>query len=171
MSEKATEVVRTGLAVGGLGITYQAALIDGKTLAFETAVDQTMDREELDDYLDTFIGAAKRQQAIEELPLVKQNLATNLAMLRNDEKERAKAIARIEARSTIVSGTRRNPRPPSEGDQNNLAQFEQRIARTKAAINAARARIPYLEAIIARQTPPEPFPQPERDEEEAAAAA
>jgi hypothetical protein len=149
----------TALAVAGLGITYQATLIDGKTLAFETAIDNTVDRPELDGFLDTFIGAAKRQQAIEELPLVKQSLSANTQTLHEQERARARAVADGQARISASNASRRNPRPETPAsDVAALAQFDQRISQLKSAIAAARARIPYLEAIIDRREPPEMFP-------------
>ncbi len=164
----AAEGDRKGLAVAGLALTYQATLIDGKTLAFETAVDATMAREDLDGALDDWIGACRRQQAIEELPLVKAGLYANKATLRDQERARAKLGAEIDARQVIE---RRNKRPVPEGATAGLQQFEQPIQRLKAAIATSSARIPYLEAIIARKEPPELFPQPARDQEDAADAA
>ena len=168
---KAAETRQTALAVSGLGITYQATLIDGKTLAFETAIDNTTDREDLDGVLDTFIGAAKRQQAIEELPLVKQSLSTNLQTLRDQERARAEAVAGSQARISVVNSGRRTPREIPEGDKAAVMQFDQRISQIKAAVAAARARIPYLEAVIARREPPELFPVAQPDVGEAADAA
>ena len=167
---KPAEIVKEpGVTIGGLGITYQATLIDGKQLAFETAIDNTVDREELDRTLDTFIGAAKRQQAIEELPLVKEALSVNLATLRQKETERAQAIAAQDARAALSEmerprGTRRhagNANQPltAGGPDAAVMQANQMIEALKAKIAAARARIPYLQAIIDRREPPDPFPQ------------
>lgn len=165
MSDK---IEKSGLAIGGLGITYQATIIDGKTLAFETAVDQTMDRKELDEFMDTFIGAAKRQQAIEELPLVKQSLHANKATLAAQIRARAEIIAGAQARMGKANENRRVAREMSDGDKGSIAQFDQRISQLKTAIAAAEARVPYLEAIIDRRDPPEMFPVLGADEAEAA---
>lgn len=171
----ATPVLRTGLAIGALGITYQAELLPGKTIAFETSVDRTMDREELDGFMDTFIGAAKRQAAIEELPLVIQALHANRQQLKDEEKKRAGLVAGMQARQDLRAierprGTHR-AQPIENGDQANLMQQDQAISRLKAAIRAAEARVPYLKALIARQDPPEPLPIAVEDEEGAAEAA
>ncbi len=159
---------KNGLAVAGLGLTYQGTLLDGQTLAFETTVDATMDRKDLDDCLDAWIGACDRQQAKKELPLVKAGLYANKATLRDQERAKAKLAAEIDARQVIE---RRNKRPTPEGATAGLQQFDQRIQQLKAAIATSSARIPYLEAIIARKEPPELFPQPDRDLEDAADAA
>lgn len=178
----ATPVVKSGLAIGALGITYQAELLPGKTLAFETHVDRTMDRAELDEVLDTCIGAAKRQAAIEELPLVYQSLHANRLRLKEEEQKLARIETGMKARDALRQmerphGTRRPQAPaPENGDEAQIAQFTQTIANLRSAIRAGEARVPYLKALIERREPPEQFPQPEeKDEiriaEEGAAAA
>lgn len=178
MSDKSTIVTRTGLAIGALGLTYQAELLPGKTLAFETAVDATMGREELDGYMDDWIGACKRQAALEELPLVIQSLHANRMRLRDEEKKRAVLVANSQARERLRAserphGTRRDRAEPlaESGDAANLAQADQMIANVRSAIRSAEARIPYLRALVAREEPPEPFPATETEEDEEGAAA
>ena len=132
---RTTRVEPTPLAVGALGITYQATLIDGKTLAFEMAIDGTMDRESLDGELDKLTGAAKRQQAIEELPLVRQSLHTNLATLAEMKRQRAVAAANVQGRVSAANAGRRNPRPVVAGsDEANLKQLDQKVEQYEVTV-------------------------------------
>jgi hypothetical protein len=53
-------------------------------------------------------------------------------------------------------------------DVNALAQFDQRIMEINGQIEGARAAIPYLEAVIAGEEPPELYPDAANDQREAA---
>lgn len=160
---------RTGVAIGGLGITYQATLIDGRTVAFETAIDLTATQADIDDVLDVIAAATKRQQAIEELPAVRDALSFTLAQLASMKKQRAALVAGHQAKHSAMNANRRNPKPLEAGSTDaNLAQIDQTIAATEQKIRVAKARIPYLEAIRDRREPPDPFPQYSEDAAEAA---
>lgn len=143
----------------GIGITYQLQLDSTQTLAFEVAADVEISRSELDDILDRVGGAAERRQAMLELPICKMNLLTNLKMLANQREARAKAVAVSAARIERLTGSRRKPVPMALGDENAISEFDKRIMQIEGSIKTGEMRIPYLEAIIARQPPPELFPE------------
>lgn len=168
MSEQTVAVNRRGVAIPGVEITYQATLIDGKQLAFVLAEDATISREDLDELLDRYVGASRRQQAIEELPLVRANLSSNRKLLLLQRRERAKAEGGSHARMALVGSARRNPRPMPVGDENAVAQFDARIAQIETQIKHAELRIPYLEALIDRREPPDPSGFVSQDMAEAA---
>jgi hypothetical protein len=159
MSDGPAEVKRLPLPVGAMAVTYQITIGDGRTMAFETAVDATVAREDLDGLLDTMGGAAERRQAIFELPLVKANLFANRELLADQEKGRANAIANLQAHVEIRSRGSRPQAQPVPSDVNAVAQFDDRIAKIKAQIKTAELRIPYLEALIDRRDPPDLFPE------------
>jgi hypothetical protein len=152
------EVVRTALPVGAIAVTYQITIGEGRTIAYETAVDSTVDRPELDEILDLVGGAAERRQAIFELPLQKASLRANRELLDLQHKAKRRAEADVSAREAVRGRGGRSVEP-KPSDVNAIAQFDERIAKIQAQIKLAEQQIPYLEALIAREEPPELFPE------------
>lgn len=157
--------------VPGLRVTYQMQIGDGRVIAYEAAVDSTIDRQDLDELLDRCGGAAERRQAVYELPMVRAGLYTNRELLAAQRKARATTHAQAMARHHSQQQGRRNVIPMAAPDANAIAQFDQRILDLQRQIRNAELRIPYLEAVIARQPPPELFPEAEPEPVEAAEAA
>ena len=145
-------------AVPGMRITLQGPIApDGKSMAWEIVEDQTLDQKDLDEILDRAWSATRRQSAIEELPIVEASLYKCRKLIITARKERAMAAAAQEAARS--SNPRRNPRVmenPQEATR--LAQYDARILQIEEQIIVDEARIPYLEAIIARKEPPSPLP-------------
>jgi len=163
MSEDRTVVEQ--VPVPGMQITFQAPLSpDGKGINFVLALPAEITEGDLDLRLDLIGKATRRQQAIEELPIVKQSLYSNLKLLQTARKEHAAAQARHEAKAAARNKNLRNQvELPSD-----LAQHDARILQIEGQIAGARTRIPYLEAIIAGREPPELFPLSANDKAEAA---
>ncbi len=144
------------IAVPGMRITLQFPISpDGKTIAWEIVEDQTASAEDLDEVTERAWSVTRRLSALEELPIIKASLYKCRKLLVTARKERAMAIAQQEA---AHSGPRRNPRPANPQDQQRLMQYDTRVLQIEEQIIVDEARIPYLEAIIARKDPPEPLP-------------
>lgn len=157
MVDKAFEVRAT--EIPAMKVTYQAPIApDGQGIAFELAIDSTVDRQELDQRLDLVIGAARRQAAVEELPRIKALIVTKQEALRKDIEGRAAALARQHQNVVTMTGQRRREAPARSDDVNAVAQFDARISETRQTIKTAFLRLPYLEAIIAGLEPPDMFP-------------
>jgi hypothetical protein len=162
LSDKTISVDAT--LIPGMKITVQGPISpDGQTLAFELPVDALLSRPMLDERLDVLTGALRRQRAIEELPLTKASLVTNLGLYAAQRKARATHEAAMNARIAARSANRRVEAEAAAGDVNALSQFDARLAQIDGQIKLARARIPYLEAIIAGDEPPELFPEAAND--------
>ena len=146
------------IAVPGMRITLQGPISpDGKTMAWEIVEDQTADAASLDELMDRAWGVQRRQSAIEELPIVRESLFKNQKLIITARKERAMAVASMEAARD------RTPRRNLQANQNpqdaqRLLQYDTRVLQIEEQIILCEARIPYLEAIIARKEPPEPLP-------------
>lgn len=144
--------------VPGMRIIFQGPISpDGLGVSFDVAVDATIDRPELDLLLDTVAGARRRQAAVEELPLVRQNLRAKTEQLKTARREKADHEARMAAREAALSNRRRVPVPANMQDQTNLQQHVNTILQIEEQIELCKVRIPYLEAIIAGDDPPDPL--------------
>lgn len=148
--------------IPGMQITFQGPLgPDGLGIAFQVAVDSTIDRRDLDELLDRVGGARRRQAAMEELPIVRQSLAANLKLLETAKREKEVHIARMQGRVTQLGARRRGEVANSPQDVNALSQHDQRILQIEGQIAGAQERIPYLEALIDRREP-DPVEAPAR---------
>ncbi len=164
MSNESNVVER--VAIPGMQITFQSPLSpDGKGLNFVIACESTIASGDLDQRLDLIAAAVRRQQAVEELPIVKQSLSANLKLLKTAKKEQATAVARHEAKAaTRNKGLRNQVELPAS----DLVQHDNRILQIEGQIAGAQTRIPYLEALIEGREPPELFPVSAKDQAEAA---
>jgi hypothetical protein len=163
MTDKAIEVRAT--EVPGMQIEFQGPIgPDGLGVGFRIAVDATISLEDLNIQLDIVAKATRRQRAMEQLPLEKQRLSANLKLLKTAEIDRARHKAQMSGR--VIQ--RRGGSVEMPQDVNALAQFDQRIMEINGQIEGARAAIPYLEAVIAGEEPPELYPDAANDQREAA---
>jgi hypothetical protein len=150
-------------------ITYQMPLGGaGQGLSFEVAAAARIPPEALGEILDNLGSEARRQLAVEQLPNIKADLFVNLKLLRDQKVGRAKAMAQQQANMDRNSINRRREAQPLPADAAAVSQFDARIMDLEGHIEAARKRIPYLEAIIDRRDPPELFPEIEAEYAEAA---
>src|SRR6185503_1198460 len=95
--------------VPGMQITFQAPVSpDGKRMEFVLACPAEITEGDLDARLDLIAKATRRQQAIEELPIVKQSLHSNIRLLQIARKEHATAVARHEAKAAARNKNLRN---------------------------------------------------------------
>jgi hypothetical protein len=157
MSDKVVEVRAT--EIPGMRIKFSAPISpDGAGMEFEVGVDATIDRPELDLLLDTVASARRRQAAIEELPLERQGLYRNSELLKIARREKAAHEARMGARLTALGARRRGEVMPNPQDVNALSQHDNRIMQIEEQIERAKARIPYLEALIDNREPPDYLP-------------
>lgn len=140
-------------------ITYQIALGEGETIAYEVGEDTGIDRAGLDQVLDLIGGAAARRKAMFELPFHEARLFKNRQLLVSQRHERAKADAQADARVALRSQGRRSQVERMPQDINTVAQFDGRILEIEKTIKSDEMRIPYLKAIIAGETPPPLFPE------------
>ena len=162
MTDKAIEVRAT--EVPGMQIEFQGPIgPDGLGVGFRIAVDQTISSADLDELLDRVGGARRRQKAIEELPIEKMSLVANLQLLKTAELDRARHKAQMTGRAERLGTRRRGEVEPSPQDVNALSGHDQRIMQIQGQIEGARARIPYLEAIIEGREPPELYPEAAND--------
>ena len=155
--DKVVEVRAT--EVPGMRIKFSAPISpDGTGIEFDTAVDATISGPDLDELLDRIGKARRRQAAIEELPMEQQALQRNIGLLAVARAEKAAHVQRTEGKIEIIGARRRNPVQPSLQDQNALTQHDSRIMQIEEQIARSKARIPYLEALIAGREPPDQFP-------------
>jgi hypothetical protein len=167
MTDKAIEVRAT--EVPGMQIEFQGPIgPDGLGVGFRIAVDATIGLEDLNIQLDIVAKATRRQRAMEQLPLEKQRLSANLNLLKTTERERARHLAGMTARTQKLQANRRNPVEPMAQDTQGLIGHDNEIRRINGHIEGARAAIPYLEAVIAGEEPPELYPDAANDQREAA---
>lgn len=145
--------------ISGMKIAYQVPVGEGSVIAYEAAVDTTIDTADLNELLDRIGNAAERRRAIYELPMVKAGLYANRQLLTSQREERAKVFATAQAKLQAMQQGRRNVVPMAMPDVNAIAQFDNRILDLQRQIKAAELRIPYLEAVIAGEEPPELFPE------------
>ena len=158
MSDKEKNIVER-VEVPGMQITFGGPLSpDNKGLTFVIAADALIPELALNERLDIVGRAFRRQAAFEELPIVKQSLHANRELLKKAKMELASHKARMDAREAQLMVNRRQKVDPNPQDVNALSQHDQRILQIEGQIEGAKARIPYLEAIIAGDEPPEPFP-------------
>lgn len=150
-------------------ITYQIQIGEGQTVAFEIGEDTEVGLDGLKRVLALASDATAVERAKFELPFHKARLFANRELLKSQLRERAKADAQMQARVVQMTGTRRNQVPPAQQDVNTVAQFDNRILELQKTIRSDELRIPYLEAVIAGEKPPELFPEIE-DEPQAMAA-
>jgi hypothetical protein len=146
------------IAIPGMRVTYQVQIGDGQTIAYEVGVDATIAREDLDELFDRVGGAAARRKAVFDLPLTELSLAGAKAMLVQQRKAHAAAVATQEAHIQRMSENRRNQAQATQVDVMAVAQFDQRIMQLERQIVQDTRMVEYLKAIIAGETPPELFP-------------
>lgn len=162
MTDKAIEVRAT--EVPGMQIEFQGPIgPDGLGVGFRIAVDATISLEDLNIQLDIVAKATRRQRAMEQLPLEKQRLSANLKLLKTAEIDRARHKAQMQVRKE-----RRGKEIEMPQEINSLEQFDRRVMEINGQIEGARAAIPYLEAVIAGEEPPELYPDAANDQREAA---
>lgn len=82
--------------VPALGMSYQFGIVEGVTLVFQTHIDATTDRRDLDDLLDHVAGAAERQKAKIELPEIRRRRDVALKQLEIAERDYVSSQARFE---------------------------------------------------------------------------
>ncbi len=90
---------------------------------------------------------------------MRQSLYANTKLLAKARVEKANALANV--RASRPAKERRLQPMTTPAETSTAAQHDQRILQIEGQIEGARARIPYLEAIIAREEPPELYPDPE----------
>ncbi len=162
MTDKAIEVRAT--EIPGMRVTFQGPISpDGVGMAFEMVADSTIHPDDLNKSLDMMFDARRRLAAREELPIVKQSLHANTLLLKTAELDRARHKAQMTGRVEKIAPRRRDQVEPNPQDVNALSQHDQRILQIAGQIEGARARIPYLEAIIEGREPPELFPEAAND--------
>ncbi len=159
MSDEEKFAGMRGVAVPGMRITYQAPIApDGKTIAWEMVVDDTMHEEDLAERTEIAWKVTRRLSALEELPIVRASLYKCEKLLATARKERAMAYAQIEA-ARERPGRRLQQVNQNPQDAQRLMQYDTRVLQIEEQIIVDEARIPYLEAIIARKEPPSPLPK------------
>jgi len=150
MSDKATPVVETGIAIGALCITRQVALKQGKeTIGFQVAIDSTTDHQTLDDLMDTISHVADRER-------LKADLAERLDALRVAQEQPAAIDKEIErlmrdkaahyaGMQAAHSLKKRLDFVPNERQQADLDKYEQAIANAKLNKKNFTRDIPIIE--------------------------
>ena len=152
-------VVSQRVEIPGMQITFGGPLSpDNKGLTFVLAADALIPELELNDRLDVVGRAFRRQAAIEELPIIKQSLYANRKLLATARAEKAAHEARMGGRVEQLGARRRGAVQATPQDVNALSQHDQRILQIQGQIEGAEARIPYLQALVDGEKPPELFP-------------
>jgi hypothetical protein len=149
------------IAVPGLKIAYQIQIGDGGTplIAYEAAVDSTIDTHDLNELLDRISSAAARQKAIHDLPLSKLRLVQNLDKREKISRDLALASKTAAEEAQKRRGERVREVPMAQAALTQITQLSNALAETEAIINHDRLRIPYLEAVIDGRPPPDLFPE------------
>jgi hypothetical protein len=156
-----------------LRITYQIQLGEGQAIAYEIGEDASIPRKDLDELLDRIGSAADRRKAVFDLPFHQARLMSNLELLEKlrrelDNDNKRLSNAEIQKQANVVIGSRNRNRevPASPADVNAVAQYaqavtnrENEILQVENTIKSDEIRIPYLQAIIAGDPPPDLFPE------------
>lgn len=154
MAKQAPDTVEARpVEVNALGITYQIALEEGRTIAYESKVDATCSTEDMDELLDRLHDATERQLARVNLPKAKGKLKIARIQLRMQEQLHARTESEQLAHHRL--SRKQGEFRPSEAQRNNLTGIETSIARFRADLPIIEWEIARLEAIIARREPPE----------------
>lgn len=148
------------IAVPGLKIAYHIQIGEGQQIAYEAAVDSTVDQQDLNELLDRLGTAAERRKAIHDLPYAKLRLRQNREKLAKAEKALHEAISKQEAHVQQLVQTRRNANAaqPLPTDINAVTQAQSTLQGIIDTIRFDELEIPRLEAIIAGRPPPEEPP-------------
>jgi len=142
-----------------LRITYQIQLGEGQAIAYEIGENTSIPRKDLDELLDRIGSAAERRKAVFDLPFHQARLLSNLELL--EKQKRALALAEIQKQANIVtmSRNRNKEAPAAPADINAVMQHQNSVMQTEATIRSDEIRIPYLQALIAGEPPPDLFPE------------
>jgi hypothetical protein len=155
MSDKATTVVESGIAIGALCITRQVALRPNKdTVTFQVAIDSTAGKEELNLLMDTISDVADRERMKadlgEHLEALKVAQAQPLQMDKEVERlsrDRATALAGMQARHSM--SRKRLDFQLSPQNQSDLDKYDAAIANAKLSKKNFARDIPIIEWEVA----------------------
>ena len=145
-----------------LRITYQIQLGEGQAIAYEIGEDSAIARSDLDELLDRIGSAAERRKAVFDLPFHQARLMSNLELLEKQKRALAEAEARQQANVVVMSRNRNREAAPAPGDVNAVLQHQNAVMQTENTIRSDEIRIPYLQAVIAGEPPPDLFPEVKR---------
>ncbi len=143
--------------VPGMQINFQSPIgPSGKIIAFVLGVDALASKEYLDERLDVLAGAARRQDAFEQLRLDQNSLAANRKLLAKAKAARNAAQHGLDAKLTLVGASRRREPDPTKvapHDVNAVMQHDQRITEIEGQIAGCEERIPFWKAILRGEEP------------------
>ncbi len=129
--------------VPGARITYTHQASSGRTFGFETLIEQMADREVIDGILDTWVGAATRQQA--KIELLKAEHDLHLVEKRIRLLERDRIFKQEEWRLSRERSGRRTRTgedwQPSVQQQANLDQIDKSIQDEKETLETIKRSI------------------------------
>jgi hypothetical protein len=143
------------IEVNALGISYQVNLGGDRQVSFETKLDSTADKVEIDTLLDTIHASVDRQQARIKLPEARGRLNIAHVQLRLHEREYAKEEAMQSARFAV--SRKQGEMRRSEAQIAKLSNIQTSIDRFRADIPILEWEIERLQAVIdGTDIPPEP---------------
>ncbi len=137
------EFVPQRIDVPGARITYTHQASSGRTFGFETLIEQMADREVIDGILDTWVGAATRQQAKIELLKAEHDLHLVEKRIRLLERDR---IFKQEEWRVMRERSGRRTRTgeewqPSVQQQANLDQIDKSIQDERESLETIKRSI------------------------------
>lgn len=166
----AEEVRYEKLAISALRVTRQAQVGTNDAIAMEFAIDDTTDVADIRARMDLIEEIIRRQRAVNELPKAIQDLDVLRHMpaqieqtIRNKRKEKAEIAARVqiniaaheESKAALTRkflreyGPRRREWQPSEGQQTQLRQFDDAIAKEKSDLETIDKEIEHQQKLLA----------------------
>lgn len=156
------KIVVEPVEIPGMQITFQSPIgPNGKGMSFVLSADALISREVLDERLDIIAGAARRQDAYEQLLLDRTHLAANLKLLAKAKAALSAAKATIESKVTAINKDKRVQVAATAAAPHALnaaSQHEQRIIEIEGQIAGCEERIPRWEAILRGADPDLPVP-------------
>jgi hypothetical protein len=133
-------------------ITLTRTVSSGFQLGFETVVDQTSDKAEIDALLDRMVGAAERQEAIAQLESDIQSLAIDQGTLAGQIRDLARREAEYRDDNERASAGRRGPIALSKQQRAALDQIRAGVEESKRMIDRRRERMEQCRRIIAGES-------------------
>lgn len=140
------------IEVNALGITYQVQLEGGGTIAYESKLDNTCARADIDELLDRIHGATERLVAKANIAKAKQRVTMIRARIKLQEQEYV--FEENKQKASWSLGKKQGNFRPSDAQRSMLDNIQKTIASGRADLPVAEYEVARLQALIDGTEPP-----------------
>lgn len=131
--------------VPAMGFSYQFQVVDGISMVFQTHLDQTSAKEDIDELCDRVASVAERQKAKLELPEVRRHYGIAVTQLEIAERDYVNSQGRFEA---IADASPRREKGITAQQRTTLDNLKTSIDRLHADVRRWESEIAKREAIV-----------------------